>query len=356
MTTVDADLGEALADAVQAAHREHTPLCLRGAGTRDFYGRAPTGTPLAVADHRGVVSYEPTELVLTARAGTPLDELDALLAEQGQRLACEPPRFGPGSTLGGAVASGLSGPRRPYCGALRDFVLGVQLVNGTGTVLRFGGEVMKNVAGYDLSRLMVGALGTLGLLLEVSLKVLPAAAHECTLSLECDAAKALYLANRWAGTPLPLDAIAWYAGRLCVRLAGTTEGVTAARLHLGGEEVPAAESHWLALRDHGHPFLAAPGPLWRLSVPPGAPLPELPGEWMIEWGGAQRWLRTEAPAASVRAATAAIGGHSTLFRGGRREDDVFQPLPAPLHALHRRLKMTFDPQGILNPGRLYRDL
>ncbi len=351
-----ADLSEALAAAVGTAYRDGTALCIRGAGTRAFYGRTPTGAPLEVGGHRGVVDYEPTELVVTARAGTPLDEIETVLAANGQHLAFEPPRFGPGSTLGGAVASGLSGPRRPYCGAVRDFVLGVRIVNGRGEILRFGGRVMKNVAGYDLSRLMAGSLGTLGVLLEVSLKVLPQPAAACTLILECDSAKALYLANRWAATPVPLDAVAWHGGKLYVRVAGAEAGVEAACRHIGGERAAECDTFWRELRDHHHPFLAAPGPLWRLSLPPGAPQPELSGDWLLDWGGAQRWLRSAEPDGRIRAAAAALGGHAARFRGGAREDEAFQPLPPALFALHRRLKDAFDPKRILNPGRLYRDL
>ncbi|HEX7043162.1 MAG TPA: glycolate oxidase subunit GlcE [Burkholderiales bacterium] len=346
----DKDLSADLAEAVRAAG-SGSPLRIVSGGTKDFYGRAPRGEPLQVAGHRGIVSYEPTELVITARAGTPLAEIEAALAAQGQRLAFEPPYFGEAATLGGTLACGFSGPARPYTGSARDFVLGAKIINGKGEILSFGGQVMKNVAGYDISRFMVGALGTLGVLLEASLKVLPRPEAEMTLRFELPAERAIAEMNAWAARPLPLSAACHLDGVLYVRLSGTAQTLRAARTKMGGEDFPDAARFWEALREHRLDFFATEGPLWRLSVPPATPPMALAGEWLIDWGGAQRWLKTSARATDVWAAAAGAGGHATLFRGGDRAGEVFQPLPPPLQLLHRRLKHAFDPGGVLNPGR-----
>lgn len=458
---------QALCAAVREAHERGTPLAIRGSGSKGFYGRPVAGEALDVTPHAGVLRYEPAELVLTARAGTPLAEIEDLLAANNQMLAFEPPHFGPGATLGGTIACGFSGPRRATHGAARDFVLGVRLIDGRGRALRFGGEVMKNVAGYDVSRLMVGALGTLGVLTEVSLKVLPRPAAETTLRFECGEALAIETMNRWLGRPLPLSALAWVGGALWVRLSGAEAAVRAAAAALGGEAVGDATSgaggleagssngrdphdnrglqhnrgpqnargldaggpdvggpdvgsrnaqgpgagawgpgvfgagtgsagavgveardpetlgaeamrteavrsrtlraeavdggaaFWRAAREQTAPFFARDDlPLWRLSVPSAAPPLALPGRQALTWAGAQRWLKSDADAASVRAAAAQAGGHASLFRAGATgpEDAPFPPLPAALAELHLRLKRVFDPQGILNPGRLHAGL
>lgn len=347
-----------IAERLREAHARRTPLRLRAGGTKDFLGREPTGEPLALDGHRGVVFYEPTELVLCARGGTPLAEVEALLAAEGQMLGFEPPAFGAAATLGGTVAAGLSGPRRPYAGAARDFVLGVKLLNGQGELLRFGGRVMKNVAGFDISRLMVGAYGTLGVLLEVSLKVLPRAHASLTLRREADATLALRLATEWAARGLPLSATCHLDGVLRWRLCGSAQAVAAGAAASGGEpETPeAAAAFWTALREQRLDFFADPRPLWRLALPAASPVLALAGDWCQEWGGTLRWLKTGLPAVDIRREALAAGGHATLFRGGARESEVFEP-PAPaLSALHRRLKQVFDPAGILNPGRLYAEL
>ena len=259
------------------------------------------------------------------------------------------------ATLGGCVAAGLSGPRRAYAGAVRDFVLGVRMLDGTGNDLRFGGQVMKNVAGFDVSRLMAGSLGTLGVILEVSLKVLPLPAAEITLRFAKSAPEAIALINEWAGRPLPVTATAWTGGELCVRLSGAAAAVDAAAKKLGGERAdPAhAERFWHGIREHSDPFFATRQPLWRLSLKSTTPPLNLPGAQLIEWGGALRWLATDADAGTVRATAAFGGGHATRFRGGDKADGVFQPLAPGLMTVHRNLKRSFDPAGILNPGRLY---
>jgi glycolate oxidase FAD binding subunit len=343
-----------LQERIRQAASGGTPLRIRGGGTKDFYGNEPRGEPLDTRAYAGVVAYEPTELVITARAGTPLLEIEDLLGKSDQMLAFEPPRFGTGSTLGGCVAAGLSGPRRASAGALRDFVLGAKIIDGRGRPLGFGGQVMKNVAGYDVSRLLAGSLGTLGLILEVSLKVLPRPPRELTLRLELPEARALESLNRWAGQPLPISASAWHDGELSLRLSGADSALAAAAEKLGGERIaaPEAERFWAGIRDQSAAFFGGEAPLWRLSLPSHAPQLDLPGALLIEWGGALRWLRSNAEAGTVRAAAARLGGHATLFRAADKSAGAFAPLPPVLARLHRELKRAFDPEGILNPGRL----
>jgi len=343
-------LSEAIRDA--AAHKR--TLRIRGGGSKDFYGGPLAGEPLDVTGYRGIVSYEPTELVLTARAGTPLSEIEAALREKGQMLAFEPPHYGSMATLGGCIAAGLSGPRRPYAGAARDFVLGVRMIDGKGDDLRFGGQVMKNVAGYDVSRLMTGSLGTLGVLLEVSLKVLPLPPAETTLRMKCSEAEAIERMNLWAGKPLPVSATVFRNGELLARLSGARVAVDAAAKKLGGSVMDPG-TLWPAIREQSDAYFSGGEPLWRLSVKPTMPPLALTGNQLIEWGGALRWLRTDAAPQAVREAAAKAGGHATLFRGGDKSTGVFHPLPPALMRLHRNLKRAMDPAGIFNPGRLYPD-
>ncbi|MBW8457383.1 MAG: glycolate oxidase subunit GlcE [Thiobacillus sp.] len=345
---------DATIERIRAAHASSTPLIIHGGGSKTFYGNADEGEVLNTRVLTGVVDYQPKELVLTARAGTPLAEIEALLAGQNQMLAFEPPHFNGPATLGGCIAAGLSGPRRPYAGAVRDFVLGVRLIDGTGQPLRFGGQVIKNVAGYDVSRLMVGALGTLGLITEVSLKVLPRPKAETTLQYELDEAAAILKMNQWAGQPLPLSATSWHAGRLTLRLSGAASAVQAAQAKLGGETLKDAAAFWQRLRDQATPFFDK-RPLWRLAVKSTTPpLQRGDAQW-IEWGGAVRWLASDLPAAALREAAKTAGGHATLFRGNAPVDGVFAPLTPALATLHRNLKQRFDPEGIFNRGRLYPD-
>ncbi len=333
-------------------------LCIRGGGTKDWYGQALQGELLDTRNYAGIIAYEPTELVITARCGTSLADITSALHERHQMLAFEPPHFGPHSTIGGVVASGLSGPRRQAVGAVRDFVLGVSLMDGRGDVLKFGGQVMKNVAGYDVSRLLAGSLGTLGLILDVSLKVLPKPFFETTLRFTLAQQEAIERLNQWGGQPLPISASAWHDGVLMVRLSGAEAAVKAARQKLGGEEETQAALFWEALRNHEHAFFAAScglSALWRLSVPSVTPPLALGGKQLIEWGGAQRWLRTDMDAAVIRAVVGQAGGHATLFRGGDKRVGVFHPLVPAVAAIHRNLKNAFDPSGIFNPGRMYID-
>ena len=348
-----------LEERVRAAASDRRPLRIRGGGTKDFYGDALEGDPLDVREVNGIVAYVPGELVLTARGGTPLREIEDALAAHGQMLAFEPPHYGEGTTLGGVVAAGLSGPRRPYAGSARDFVLGTRVVDGTGTSMTFGGQVIKNVAGFDVSRLMTGALGTLGVLTEISLKCLPKPKVESTRALACDAAAALRLMNEWGGKPLPISATAHHGGVLRVRLSGAAAGVANAEATIGGEAIDGG-AYWTALRDqtldYFRPAIAASGQLWRLSVRSTAPVCDVPGDEMIEWGGALRWLVSPpaSDATRIRQWAARNGGHATLFRAPDKSPGAFQPLSPPLAQLHARLAQVFDPHGILNPGRMYK--
>ncbi len=344
---------------VRQAASAGTPLRIQGGGSKDFYGGSCAGESFDTRELSGVVSYEPTELVVTVHGGTPLVELENVLAGQGQMLAFEPPHFGPGATVGGAVATGLSGPRRLAAGAVRDFVLGVRIIDGRGDLLSFGGQVMKNVAGYDVSRLVCGSLGTLGPIVDVSLKVLPRPALEASLRFAMNEAEAVEALNRWGGQPLPISASAWHGGVLMVRLSGAPAAVASAVTRLGGETVPDPEatSFWISVREQQHAFFADStengGVLWRLAVPTAAPWLGLDGDQLIEWGGGLRWLRTAASAERVRERAIALGGHATRFRGGEASVPAFQPLSPALMQIQRQLKQAFDPAGIFNPGRLY---
>ncbi|MFN9748401.1 MAG: glycolate oxidase subunit GlcE [Burkholderiales bacterium] len=356
-----------LIDRVLSAGNLRQPVHIQGGGSKDFYGEVPSGVPLSMAALQGISSYEPSELVVTVRAGTPLAELEEVLAAHGQYLAFEPPRFSPHGTIGGMVAAGLSGPSRASVGSLRDFVLGVSILNGRAQVLNFGGRVIKNVAGYDVSRLMCGAMGTLGLILEVSLKVLPLPTATATLRFALDEPDAIQKMNLWAAQPLAIHATAWAQGQLYLRLSGASAAVTAAVRQLsashGGTllEPEVARLFWASLRDQTAPFFQADPqrPLWRLSVPSAAsplPLPEdlaASENVLIEWGGAQRWWRTHAPAIAIRKVAEAAGGHATLFRSNRERREVFTPLSGPVEKIHRALKQSFDPEALFNPGRMY---
>lgn len=343
---------EQFKERILAAAANQQPLRIRGGGTKDWYGQTPSGDLLDTRAYSGVVAYDPTELVITVRSGTPLAEVEAILAEQNQMLAFEPPHFGPGATVGGMVASGLSGPGRVAVGATRDFVLGVVLMDGKGESLHFGGQVMKNVAGYDVSRMLAGSLGTLGLLLEVSVKVLPKPYAQTSLRLEMDEKDAIRRLNEWGGQPLPISASAWCDGALMVRLSGAKAALAAAQQIIGGEEVD-GDDFWIAMREQSNEFFTQADVLWRLSVPSTTAPIALNGQQLIEWGGAQRWLRTNESADTIRTAAALAGGHATLFRGGDKEVGVFHPLPTALGRIHQNMKNNFDPDGIFNPGRMY---
>jgi glycolate oxidase FAD binding subunit len=358
-------------EAMAARFQEGRPVRLTGHGSKDFYG-GPLGDaePISTLSLNGVMAYEPSELYVTAAAGTPVADVEALLAQHGQHLAFEPPRFvgaasGGTGTIGGMVASGLSGPARATAGAVRDHVLGLTMLDAKGELLHFGGTVMKNVAGYDVSRLMAGSMGVLGLIAQVTLKVLPRPVASVTLRFEASQDKALLRMNRWGGQPLPISASAWWDGALVVRLSGAEAAVRAASHKLGGSAIPEAMAapFWQGLRDQCDEFFlgarrAVQGgaTLWRIAVPSTTPAMTLHGEQLVEWGGAQRWVVTPMAPAQVREVVAAAGGHATMFYASDKSAGTFSALGPQLTRIHKELKRQFDPAGIFNPGRLYPDL
>ena len=376
-----------LIDAVRQAGADGRVLRLRGGGSKDFWGQSLSGEVLDTRGYRGIVSYEPSELVVTVRCGTPLAELEATLAEQGQCLAFEPPHWGPNATVGGMVAGGLNGPARATAGAVRDYVLGARFINGLGEHLTFGGQVMKNVAGYDVSRLMAGSWGTLGLITEVSLKVLPVAPAEATLMIAGLAqGPALDLLHRWGGQPLPLNASAWVrdttaqpvADYLFVRLRGAVAAVQSAVARMSADAAALgalvqtmdnaeAAQDWRASGEQTLQFFDAPASdacLWRLSLPQTAPALDLPGldhpSQYIEWQGAQRWLWAPASAAvALRELAQSVGGHATLFRASAAHAAVDKvagvntPLEPVQERIQQQLQKQFDPKGVFATGRLH---
>lgn len=353
----DRDASEALLEQVNQAIQLALPLRIQGANSKAFLGREVDGEVLDTRIHCGIVSYDPTELVITARAGTPLSVLNAALEQAGQMLPCEPPSYSDSgaddATVGGMVAAGLSGPRRPWSGSVRDFVLGTRVITGLGKHLRFGGEVMKNVAGYDVSRLMAGSFGCLGLITEVSLKVLPRPRLCTSIALEMDSTTALARLAQWGQQPLPISAASHDGRILRLRLEGGEGSVAAAHDRLGGESIDPV--YWRALNEHRLDFFTDGRPLWRLSLPVSTGALNLPGDQLIDWAGAQRWLKSDASASEIRRIVSAAGGHATCYSHGL-DDSPFHPLATPLLRYHRQLKAQLDPHGIFNPGRMYAEI
>jgi glycolate oxidase FAD binding subunit len=358
---MNTDISQQLQQQVQHALEQKTALSIVGGNSKAFYGlddsRLASAETLDVSGHRGVISYEPTELVITARAGTPLAEVEKLLDENGQMLPFEPPAFGESATIGGTIACNLSGPRRAYAGAARDFLLGCKIINGKGELLSFGGEVMKNVAGYDVSRLMAGAFGTLGVLLEVSLKVLPKAEKQSTQLFNCSSVEMLDKIHAWSQTPLPITASSFHDSTLRVRVAGAADAVVAAIQTIGGKTVDHADQYWLDLKEQRLDFFDTDRPLWRISLASDIDFfsADKESSFLYEWGGALRWLKTETPAEIIQQAAADNAGHAILFRHPEQQTR-FQALPPGLLHIHKNLKQAFDPENIFNPGKLYPEL
>ncbi|MBC8006884.1 MAG: glycolate oxidase subunit GlcE [Prolixibacteraceae bacterium] len=340
-------------ETIRKASAEQTQLRIRGSGSKDFYGLVLIGDVLDTRALTGIVDYEPTELVMTARAGTPLREVEKALTDSGQMLAFEPPHFGPDATLGGCIGSGFSGPRRAAMGSARDFVLGVRIVNGLGEDLRFGGQVMKNVAGYDLSRLLTGSFGTLGLLTEISVKVLPLPQDERTLRFSMDDAAAIESVNKWAGKPMSLSATCHFDGSLYVRLSGAAAAVSASQKKIGGEQVQDGAAFWNSIREQTHPLFKGSPALWRFSVKSTAASLAL-GTQLTEWNGSLRWVAADLDPAKAFEIAHKAGGHATLFRDGNKRHGIQQFSPGLL-AVHKKLKRALDPHGILGPGRIHAD-
>lgn len=358
---MNTDISQQLQQQIAQACEQASALRIVGGNSKAFYGRVDdrllSAETLNVSGHRGVLSYEPTELVITARAGTPLAEIEKLLDDNSQMLAFEPPAFAESATIGGTIACNLSGPRRAYAGAARDFLLGCKIINGKGEIMSFGGEVMKNVAGYDVSRLMAGALGTLGVLLEVSLKVLPKTEMEKTQCFHCSSIEALNKIHQWSQTPLPISASSFHDSVLRVRLSGAAKAVQTARNIVGGESIDNAEQYWHQLKEQNLDFFATEKPLWRISMASDIETftADDDSNFLYEWGGALRWLKTEAPAGIIQQAAADVDGHAILFRHPEQQT-CFQTLSPGLLRIHKNLKHGFDPKNILNPGKLYPEL
>jgi glycolate oxidase FAD binding subunit len=348
------DISEMLQQQVVLAFENATALNITAGGSKSFLGQEAQGQEINVSAHGGIIEYDPRELVLTARSGTRLSEVEAALADSGQMLAFEPPSFGSSATLGGTIACALSGPRRPYSGSARDFVLGCKLLNGRGEITSFGGQVMKNVAGYDVSRLMTGAYGTLGILLEISLKVLPRAAASITVSRVCSESEAIAVMSEFLSKPYPVDGACYDGERCHVRISGSAQAVKETQKKIPGEVLPNADAFWHDLREHELPFFQHGGTLYRVMVKPATPPLSIAGSWLLDWGGAQRWLYSNESLAAIRHQVTLAGGHVTVFRGGDQE--IFQPLASPMLTLHQRLKSSFDPKNIFNRGRLYANL
>ncbi len=348
-----ADLSEQLQQQVLDARANKRPLTIVGGHTKAFMGRQTTGQLLNTAEHSGIINYQPVELVLTARAGTTIIEIEQALAANNQMLAFEPPVFSASSTIGGTLACNLSGPARPWGGSIRDHVLGVRIINGLGEHLKFGGQVMKNVAGYDVSRLQAGAMGSLGIITEISLKVMPKPASTATLVWDMPASEAITFINELAGKPKPISAMCWLQGRLYVRLSGARSAVEATIKQWQTQELTDADAFWDSLRHQQHPIFNNGLPLWRFSVNSAASMPSLDSDSLIDWGGSQRWYAGVQDLDEMQALAANAGGHVSLYSGGDRSADVMHRLPMTVQNIQKRIKASFDPDHIINPGRLY---
>ena len=346
------DISATLQKRVLHAIETKTPLAITAGTSKSFLGQATEGLAIDVSSHRGIIEYDPRELVITARSGTPLSDIESALAESNQMLAFEPPHFGSTATLGGTISCGLSGPRRPYSGPARDFVLGCKMLNGRGEITNFGGQVMKNVAGYDVSRLLTGARGTLGILLEISLKILPKPAASVTISRECSQADAIAIMSELLCRPYPVDGACHDGERAHLRISGSEQAVKDARKKIPGDILPDADAFWQGLREHELPFFHHSGTLYRIAVKPATKPLHINGLWLLDWGGAQRWLYSDEDIQTIRHQVGLAGGHVAAFRGGRNETE----LAAPLLAIHRRLKASFDPGNIFNRDHLYATL
>jgi glycolate oxidase FAD binding subunit len=347
----DVDIEAELATQIASVAATGGEIEIVAGGSKRFYGESFEALPVDVSGHSGVIDYDPAELVITLRAGCKLLEVETLLADHRQMFGFEPPCFGRDATIGGTVASGLAGPRRAFAGGTRDFVLGVKILDGRGEINHFGGRVIKNVAGFDVSRLMVGSLGTLGIILEVSIRVIPTYETEATLAFEHHGPGAhIRWINELGSEPYPISAALWVDGRSLLRLSGSTQGVAHAAQRLGGDP---ADFCWRDLKEQTFDFFDEEQPLTRVSVPPASDdwLGDLPQ--LIEWGGAQRWIRGEVDIASLRQQAADRGGSVCAFRRHGADIPVFHPLPPAMLKLQRNLKSSFDPAGIFNPGRIY---
>ncbi|RDH80739.1 MAG: glycolate oxidase subunit GlcE [endosymbiont of Galathealinum brachiosum] len=349
------DITQQLQSQILESYKSRKPLKICAGNSKNFYGHQIEANCIDTTGHNGIISYEPTELVITARSGTSLKEIESTLDKNGQILPFEPPHFADTATIGGTVACNLSGPRRAYTGAARDFVLGSNIINGKAEKLKFGGQVMKNVAGYDASRLMCGAMGTLGLILDVSLKVLPKPETEITLGYECDIHQALDFMHHWVKQSLPVSGSYYDGTYLYIRLSGNNSSVSSAQKTMGGDVIDDSEAFWKQIKEQTHDFFNSDKPLWRLSLASNNSPLNLTGNTVYEWGGALRWLSSDESEKIIRAELTSLGGHATLFKNNKTDGSAFHPLNSGLLNIHKQLKSAFDPENILNPGRMYKD-
>ena len=340
---------------IKTAYQNKQPIQINAGGSKHFYGRNIQGEPLSLLEHNGVIEYEPSELYITARSGTSLLEIEQTISSQNQILPCEPPHFGSTATLGGTIACGLSGPRRVHSGSVRDCVLGAEIINGKGEYLHFGGRVMKNVAGYDVSRLMCGSLGTLGVVMSATLRLLPKPACEQSLAFSLDSQTAITTMNQWANTPLPISACFYDGNELFIRLSGSNTAVKNCKNELGGELINTADNFWREIKEHTHSFFSSEKPLWRVSVPPSTETLAISGNCAIEWNGALRWYNSDENEKTIRLEAERVGGHASLFKGNITEQ-IFHPISEASMKLHKKLKQTLDPASILNPGKMFAEL
>ena len=346
------DCNEEIASQVQDAFHSKTALQIQAGNTKAFYGRNIHGELLSLANHTGIIEYEPTELYMTARCGTPLREIEQTIDEQNQILPCEPPHFGSTATIGGMIAAGLAGPRRVFSGNVRDCMLGVEILNGEGQTLRFGGKVMKNVAGYDVSRLMCGALGTLGVLMSVTIRLLPKPTSEQTIALTMNSSSAIQKMNQWANSAMPITATFYDGNQLFIRISGSTSTIDVCRREIGGEIQNNNKNFWNTVKEQTHKFFNTKNSLWRISLPPSTKAFKINGNCAVEWNGALRWYDTTEDEKTIRTEAEQADGHACLFKGNTTEQ-VFHPLPDASMHLHKQLKHVLDPANILNPGKMF---
>ena len=355
------DQSQQLQQQIQSAFENKTACNIIGSASKNFLGNAfPGKETISTKGHTGIISYDASELVMTVRSGTRLQDINAALTENNQCLPFEPPAYSKDATIGGTIACNLSGPARAYSGAARDFVLGAHIINGKGDDLHFGGQVMKNVAGYDASRLMAGAYGTLGLILDVSLKVLPIAQTEITIKSELPANIAITTINELSAQNLPITASCYFDNHLYIRLNSSEKNALSVCQFIckkiSASEIDNSKAFWLSVKEQQHSFFNTDKTITRLSLPATTQAVEFDGEQLIEWGGALRWLKSDLDIQQIRQTIQQHGGHVSAYRNSSSDSEFFHPLEPGARILHQRLKHAFDPAGILNPGRLYKEL
>ncbi len=349
----ESDYIETLCASIREANTTQQALQILSGESKQFYGNKITAKSLDVSSNKGIVDYEPSELFITARNGTSLKEIEAELDANNQILPFEPPHFNTQATLGGTISCGLSGPRRAYASSMRDCVLGVNIVNGKGEYLEFGGQVMKNVAGYDASRLMCGAFGTLGVLTQISLRVSPKPHSEITIAIEINQREALENMNAWTQTQLPISATYFNNKVLYIRIAGLESTTKKAHQEIGGEIIANSEKFWNDLKNHQTDFFQTEKPLWRIIIPNTTPDLPINGESCLEWNGGLRWIKSNENTQHIINLCKKMKAQATLFKTNSKPKDCLASINPNIQKLHLNLKTAFDPNRILNPGRMY---